>query len=675
MADRPSITTNRSPSSSKSTWSQVGSLATRSSIARAAIEQDIEDTVEGSIDTERNANSEQGDDSLTPIVSRQDATANLMVGSHRHDSYIAGMNAPPFTGSISQHTEREYLTQQECAEAIREERNLLRDNQIIASQQRRDSTASDRITGILSRSRSRSQMRRESSIPEDASANETSPLLGSNGDPEQPYDGSDGEIIARKWEEAVVDGKIQTSYSREAKVLFRFSRPLMVTFILQWSLTQASVFTVGHIGKTELGAVSLGSMTASITGIAVFQGLATSLDTLCAQAYGSGHKTLVGLQMQRMICFLWCISIPIAIIWASAGRILKVIIPDKEVAELAGLYLKILIAGIPGYAAFESGKRFVQAQGMFQVNMYCLLICAPLNALMHYLFVWQFKLGFIGAPLAVVITENLLPLCLFLYVYFIAGRECWGGLSRAALRNWIPMVQLAIPGLAMVLAEFLAFEILTLCAGLLSTEALGAQAVVGSVATLTFFLTPFPISIAASTRIANLIGASLSDAAKMSTKVVMIAATAVGLANAVVMMALQSQLPRLFTNDEGVIARAARVLPVVAAFQLFDSLAANCNGVLRGLGKQSIGGYVNVGSYYIVSFKLQGDVRPSRTDVLKIAIPLSLAMCFGLHWDLSGLWAGPALGLALVSGIEGWFIYRANWEGAVEAARIRNDQG
>ena len=74
-------------------------------------------------------------------------------------------------------------------------------------------------------------------------------------------------------------------------------------------------------------------MSANITGYAIYQGLATSLDTLCAQAYGSGHKTLVGLQMQRMVYFLWAVTIPIAIIWLSADRILMRIVPEKEVAR------------------------------------------------------------------------------------------------------------------------------------------------------------------------------------------------------------------------------------------------------------------------------------------------------------------------------------------------------
>ena len=143
----------------------------------------------------------------------------------------------------------------------------------------------------------------------------------------------------------------------------------------------------------ELNDSNSSKVTSNITGYAVYQGLSTSLDTLCAQAYGSGRKKLVGLQLQRMVLFLWVITIPISIIWLFGTRILKAIVPNQETAEYAGLYLKVLIFGAPGYAAFESGKRFVQAQGMFSVTLYILLICAPLNAIMNYVFVWVSIVG------------------------------------------------------------------------------------------------------------------------------------------------------------------------------------------------------------------------------------------------------------------------------------------
>lgn len=177
-------------------------------------------------------------------------------------------------------------------------------------------------------------------------------------------------------------------------------------------------------------------MTASITCYAPVQGLATSLDTLCAQAYGSGHKHLVGLQLQRMTAFLLLLLIPIAVVWLNAESILAALIPERRSAELAASYLRIVLLGTPAMVCFEGGKRFVQAQGLFHATTYVLLVVAPLNVLLSWLLVWQLGLGFIGAPIAVAATQNLMPLLLFLYVWKVDGSQCWGGFSKRALSNW-----------------------------------------------------------------------------------------------------------------------------------------------------------------------------------------------------------------------------------------------
>ncbi|KAF2241002.1 MATE efflux family protein [Trematosphaeria pertusa] len=587
-----------------------------------------------------------------------------MINSYRRPSYVnpGARSSSVFSSSVPTHShlleakKHSYLSKKEREAMREEERSLLRDNNLLPPKHPRRGSEG-LLPGGLARKWSISVLRKVKSGPADEEAahdepSERTALLGENLD--LPYGGLDTpKTIQKKWNEAVAAGKITTTWRREAKVLARSSAPLILTFLLQYSLPVASIFTVGHIGKVELGAVSLASMTASITGYAVYQGLATSLDTLCAQAYGSGRPHLVGLQLQRMLYFLWLITIPIAIIWACGTQLLSLIVPEKETARLAGLYLKILIAGAPGYAAFEGGKRYLQAQGLFSATMYILLICAPLNALMNYLFVWRLGWGFVGAPIAVAITENILPLLLFLYVRFIDGYQCWGGFDRRALRNWTPMIKLALPGLVMVLAEFLAFEILTLSSSWLGPTPLAAQSVLGSITGITFQI-PFPMSVAASTRIANLIGATLAVPAKTAAKVAMAFAVVVGIFNLLLLSLLREFIPRLFTPDPEVIDLVARLLPLCAAFQLFDALAANCNGILRGLGRQEIGGYVGLFAYYVVG------------------LPISFGTGFGAKWGLYGLWSGPAIALGIVAAIEGVFIYKTSWEKAVEAAEARN---
>jgi multidrug resistance protein, MATE family len=149
----------------------------------------------------------------------------------------------------------------------------------------------------------------------------------------------------------------------------------------------------------------------------------------------------------------------------------------------------------------------------------------------------------------------------------------------------------------------------------------------------------------------------LDDVALLTLPKAFVAACIVGLFNIILLSSLRNYIPQLFTNDPDVIALVAQVLPICAAFQLFDALAANCNGLLRGLGFQEIGGWTNLFCYYV------------------IAMPISFGTAFGLHWELGGLWTGVAIALGLVSAIEGWFLWRTDWELAVEEAEGRNAAG
>jgi multidrug resistance protein, MATE family len=190
------------------------------------------------------------------------------------------------------------------------------------------------------------------------------------------------------------------------------------------------------------------------------------------------------------------------------------------------------------------------------------------------------------------------------------------------------MIKLALPGLVMILAEWLTFEILNLAASYLSTAHLAAQTLLSTVCTLVFHL-PFPMSIAASIRIANLIGASQIQEARTAALVAIVISSAVGLFNFTILFIFQSNIPKLFTSDPGVIWLATSTLSVCTILQLVDSPATICNGILRGLGRQNVGGYINLFAFYIV------------------ALPVSLISCFWFQLGLHGLWIGPTLALLL----------------------------
>ncbi|ODQ61629.1 hypothetical protein WICANDRAFT_81884 [Wickerhamomyces anomalus NRRL Y-366-8] len=471
---------------------------------------------------------------------------------------------------------------------------------------------------------------------------------------------SNSDIIPSTWETAVKNGLLKTSHHLEINALTKSALPLVITFLLQNSLSLASIFSVGHIGKAELAGITLGSMTANITGFAAIQGLTTCLDTLCSQAFGAGKFELVGLQFIRCAIFAITCFIPISIIWVwFSTNLLSLMVKDYELVLIAAKYLQIVSIGMPGFILFECGKRFLQCQGVFHASTYVLLVCAPLNALLNWVLVWKFELGYIGAPIAITINYWLMPLGLLCYtIYDQKVLKCWpqNFQINQAFTNWSKMIHLALPGVVMVEAEFLGFEIVTLMASRLGTTELASQSVVCSIAALAYQV-PFSVSIATATRVANYIGASLVVNAKKCCTASMNLGLIIGIINSLIILKFRYQITSFFTNDEEVISKVAGVLPLLSIMEIIDCLNACSAGCLRGQGVQKIGSYINIFSFYVVG------------------LPISYIMTFKYDMNIAGLWIGIISGLISMCLLQFYIVFiGADWDKIVVDARKRNEE-
>ncbi|CAX44339.1 MATE family transporter, multltidrug/sodium efflux pump, putative [Candida dubliniensis CD36] len=456
-----------------------------------------------------------------------------------------------------------------------------------------------------------------------------------------------------------IDPEPKTTIFNEIKVIIKYSLPLIITFLLQYSLTVASVFSVGRLGSTELAAVSLSSMTANISGYAIIQGVSTCLDTLCAQAFGRKDYNSVGVHFIRCNYLLLLLYIPMAIFWVFGTEPLLILIIGEEsiaMCKLAGKYLKILTIGLPGFILFENAKHFLQTQGIFHASTLVLIICAPLNGLLNYLLVWNksIGLGFIGAPISVIITNWIMCFMLYGYIFFIDGYQCWPQqyqyyklYHKIFFQHWNKMIKLSIPGVLMVEAEWLAFEIITFQAAKFGTEVLAAQSIISTTCVI-FYQIPFALSIAAGTRIAWYIGAASKTAAKKSTYAVLYTATFIGFFNCGFMLTFRHNLASLYSEDNIVIELATKVLIVGSIYQINDCLSCATAGVLRGQGRQMIGGMVNLIGYYL------------------IALPFAYTLAFIFQYELLGLWFGMIIALIFVSFIQTYFVITSNWKKIID---------
>lgn len=209
-----------------------------------------------------------------------------------------------------------------------------------------------------------------------------------------------------------------TIFWQETRTIPRYAFPVFLSQLLEFSLVIVEVVSVGHISTAALAGVSLGSMTASVTGLGMLQGLTSALDTLLPSAFTSTRPRLVGLWSQRMWVVVVVALLPILAAWLSAERILLALRQDPEVARLAALYLRWFSFGLPAFAFNCISRRYFQSQGLFTAQTRIIMIVAPINVLLNYLLVWgpiSTRLGFIGAPIATSLSFTLISILSVIY--------------------------------------------------------------------------------------------------------------------------------------------------------------------------------------------------------------------------------------------------------------------
>lgn len=285
---------------------------------------------------------------------------------------------------------------------------------------------------------------------------------------------------------------------------------------------------------------------------------------------------------------------------------------------------------------------------------YVLLITSPINAGLNFLFVYTFKMGLIGAPLATGISYWLSFLLLLAYARFVKGWECWGGWSRKCLHNIGTFARLAILGYLNVGTEWWAFEIVALAAGRLGTIPLAAQSVVMT-ADQVMNTIPFGVGVAASARVGNLLGARDARGAARAAHTAAWLSMFFGGVVLAILFGTRNNFAKIFNDDPDVVKLTAQVLPFVALFQIADGLNGSCGGSLRGMGRQHIGAVVNIVSYYCG------------------ALPLGIYLAFH-GWGLEGLWVGQCIALYVVGVVEWVFVAFSDWDHQVKKAFERMDE-
>ncbi|KAF8721676.1 hypothetical protein HU200_022848 [Digitaria exilis] len=417
----------------------------------------------------------------------------------------------------------------------------------------------------------------------------------------------------------------------EVKRQVYLAGPLVAGLLLQNIVQMISIMFVGHLGKLPLAGASVASSFATVTGFSVLSGMASSLETLCGQAFGAGQHHLLGVYKQRAMLVLSLVSVPAAAVWAYTGEILAWCGLDLEIAAAAGSYIRWLIPALFVYGPLQCHVRFLQTQNVVVPVMLSSAATAVSHVAVCWLLVHRLGLGSNGAALGTAVSYLINLSILALYVRLSTScKNTWLGFSREAFHGIGDFLKLAVPSALMVCMVWWSFEILVLLSGLLPNPQL-ETAVFSISMNIAFmaFTVPLGLSAAISTRVSNELGAGRPEAARLATQVTMVVAFLVCATEGLVVLLLRNIWGLAYSSNEEVTKYTAVITPTLAVAMFLDGLQGVLSGVIRGCGQQKIGAFISIASYYLVG------------------IPSAFFFAFVCHLGGKGLWFGQMCGMVV----------------------------
>ncbi|GMF54043.1 unnamed protein product [Phytophthora fragariaefolia] len=384
----------------------------------------------------------------------------------------------------------------------------------------------------------------------------------------------------------------------------------------------------------------------NVTYYSVCFGLSSALDTLCSQAYGARRYDKIGIYFQAGVLVLAAAFGPIFVLNWYTEKLMVLMGQDPEVSRLAQSFSRWMLLGMPFVVLYELVRKALQAQNIMKPLLTIATIGNVVNVVAGYVLTYHTPMGFEGIALSRSLGNITLPLLLIPYFYYYPHHltQWWGGWNlKEALAHVGLFLRLGVPGLLMMTMEWVAFELLTLMAGVLpnAVVSMSAHSVLVNINSIIYMIFA-GLAVAVNIRVGNCLGANMPQQAKSSCTVALTLTLAVSLSFIAFLYATRWTLPSLLLNDQESIFRAAGALAVWAPFEILDGQNTVLQGVFRGAGKQNVGATINAVAYYV------------------FGTPLAALLGFYWAFDVEGLWVGFGLGI-LVSASWLYYLLFEHW--------------
>ena len=394
--------------------------------------------------------------------------------------------------------------------------------------------------------------------------------------------------------------------------------PALATLAVEPLYLLVDTAIVGRLGTVPLGGLAIAtSVLTTLVWVCNFLSFGTT--TRVAFLTGRGdHRAAacVGTQSLWLCAF---IGVPLTVLVLLATRPLAVALGGEgEVLEAAVTYLRISAVGMPAVLIALAAQGYLRGLSDTRSAFKVMLVANVVNLVLEVVLVYGFDLGVAGSAWGTLVAQVLAAAWFLRLCGARIGVEGAGlGPVRAELGRLIAVGRHVLVRTAALLAVLtsatavaarvdavtlaghqIAYQVFVLLALVVDALAIAAQAIIG-------------------TELGGAGGVEADATAKRLLRLGLI----VGAGIAVVLIVVAPFLPRLFSEDGDVVARAAVALAVLGVMQLPGSVTFVLDGVLMGGSDFAYVKWVTVAG-------------------LLVFVPFAAAVLTWPRLGIGGIWAG-----------------------------------
>lgn len=380
-------------------------------------------------------------------------------------------------------------------------------------------------------------------------------------------------------------------YKEQYRKNLALSIPVILTQVGQMVTQLADTMMVGQYGGEDslpLAAVSFGSSMAFLILIGCI-GVALGLTPLVGERFAQGNKQECKSLLHNALIFYTLLGLLVGVAQYAASPLLYYLGQPVDVVDGAIPYYQMLAYSVPFMLFFFGFKSFLEGVGNTKVVMTITIVTNALNVWFNYLLIYGHwglpAMGAEGAGLAT--TLSRVASAAMVFGYFLCKKQYADylkGFTLRALRleRVRRLLSIGLPIAGQMFLESSAFVGTAVMIGWLGEVSLSANQIAITLGNCAFMVI-LSIGSAATIRISHCYGQRSKEELRLATHATYHLVLAWSLLASLVFILLRDDIPRLFTDNEDVIAITADLMFFVALYQLWDGMQNVSVGILRGL--------------------------------------------------------------------------------------------